>query len=104
MIEVNTIEEYEEAIKDGTVIVDCFATWCNPCLQILKILPRLEEKLPDWKIIKVDIDKLEEVKDRYMVRSVPTFIFFKDGQIKNQFSGVKPLADIEKLALAIDEN
>lgn len=104
MLQVDTPEEYVNAIKEGKVLVKVGATWCQPCLQMDKILPRLEEKIPTWKIIKVDFDTFPQLKDEYGFRSVPTFLFFKDGQIKNQFSGVKPLADIEKMALALDEN
>lgn len=100
MIEAETVEHFFEAVRANEVtVVDFYATWCNPCQQILKILPRLQEGLSDRAgVIKVDIDKLKPIKEMYKVTKVPTFIFFKNSQEVGREEGVRPLRQIQDRA------
>lgn len=103
MIEITSLAELNDVLADPTrlVILDCFASWCAPCLQIMRLLPRLEESVADIAVIaKVEAD-VTEVFDLYNVKSVPTFIFFKDGVEVERFVGVKPIRDIEAMAQMI---
>lgn len=83
------------------VVVDFFATWCGPCKFIAPKLVELQEKYADKVvIIKVDIEKNLELVDHYRIQSMPTFMFFKELENVDQFSG----ADAEKLVEVIEKH
>lgn len=90
---------FKEIVKaDVPVLVDFFATWCGPCQTMHPILESLHEKMGDKvKIIKIDIDKNEALSTSLNVRSVPTLMVFKDGELKWRASGVHTAGDLEKI-------
>ena len=62
-------------------LVDFFATWCGPCRMQGPVLEHVKSKAGDQaNVIKIDIDKNQELAARYNVRSVPTLIIFKNGE------------------------
>ena len=65
-----------ELVKEGLHLVDFYAEWCGPCKMLTPVLESVEDKI---NIIKVDIDKFEELAFEYRIMSVPTLVFFKDG-------------------------
>ena len=77
MIYLDKEENFDDLIKEGTVIVDFYATWCGPCKMLEGELENIEDKI---KIVKVDIDKFQKLTMNYRIMSVPTMIFFKDGE------------------------
>lgn len=81
-------EDFNELIKNGISLVDFYAEWCGPC----KMLgPELEDISNNgFKIIKVDVDKHEELARKYGIMSVPTMIIFKDMEMKNRLVGFMP--------------
>jgi len=87
-----TGQSFEEFVKGTSVaVVDFSATWCGPC-QMLK--PTIEalaaENAGKVNIGKVDVDNDNELAARFGVNSVPTLIFFKDGEQKDSILGVAP--------------
>lgn len=85
-----TDETFDDAVKEGTALVDFYATWCGPCKQISPILEDIAEENPgETKIIKVDIDENSELVKRYRVMSVPTLILLRDGEVVNKVAGVR---------------
>jgi thioredoxin 1 len=71
------------------VIVDFWATWCPPCRMIAPFLEQIADEY-DGKaaVCKVDVDLNHAVAQKYNVRSIPTLLFLKDGQIIDQVVGV----------------
>lgn len=93
------MENFEDIINsDKPVLVDFFATWCGPCKMMHPVLDDLHAKIGDKvRIIKVDIDKNEQLAAAYNVRSVPTLMVFKGGQLKWRESGVMQVAALEQV-------
>lgn len=75
-------EQFDKVLQQNSLVaVDFFATWCGPCQMFANTFEKLSEDFNGkLKFIKIDIDKNEDVADSYNVKSVPTFILFKDGK------------------------
>ena len=80
LLHINKVEEFENAIKEGTVLVDFFATWCGPCKMLSPLLEEVAQENPDLTILKIDVDEVGQLAARYGVQAIPTLILFKNGQ------------------------
>ena len=67
--------------SDVPVIVDFNATWCGPCRMLAPIMEELSEENQSIKFAKLDVDEVSQVASRYMIASIPTLLFFKDGTL-----------------------
>lgn len=78
------------------VLVDFYADWCAPCKQVAPVLSQLKSELGDKvKIIKINVDKNHDISMRYGVRSIPTLIIFKNGEIKWSGMGARPVQELK---------
>lgn len=73
---------FQELIQsEKPVLVDFFATWCGPCQQLGPILKEVKDELGDnVSILKIDVDKNQQLAVQYQVRGVPTMLLFKNGE------------------------
>lgn len=75
--------------SEKPILVDFFATWCGPCKMLSPILKEVKDQLGEQiSIIKIDVDKNQQVAAQYQVRGVPTMILFQNGKQLWRQSGV----------------
>lgn len=93
------MEKFNEIINSGQlVLVDFFATWCGPCKQMHPVLEQLKSEMGDTvRILKLDVEKNEELAYKYRIQSVPTLMLFRNGEILWRESGAQPLAVLKSL-------
>lgn len=93
------MNDFNELIKDQKpTLVDFFATWCGPCKMQGPILEQVKATLGDSvNIVKIDVDKNEELSMRYRIQSVPTLIMFKSGEQVWRGSGVHQAQQLEEI-------
>lgn len=83
-----------ELIGSGLHLVDFYAQWCGPCKMMAGELEKLEDKI---NIIKVDIDKFQELTSEYRIMSVPTLIIFKDGKKEEEIIGFHTYEELNEI-------
>ena len=74
----------------GITIVDFWADWCGPCRMIAPILEEVDREISDVTVMKVNVDKEPALADRFSINAIPTLVFFKDGQLIKQKTGLYP--------------
>jgi len=86
-VELNS-SNFDSTIASGVTLVDFWAPWCGPCRMIAPIIEELAEDF-DGKatIAKVNTDEEQDIAIKYGIRSIPTLLFFKDGEMVDQMIG-----------------
>lgn len=85
---------------DKPVLVDFFATWCNPCKMFAPVLDEFAEEHDDIEAAKVDVDQNGDIARRYGIMSIPTVILFKNGEPVKKNVG---FMDIDALEEFVEE-
>lgn len=82
---------FDTEIGSGAILVDFWAPWCGPCLAIAPVLEELAaENSGRLKVAKVNVDDSPELAARYRVTGIPTLILFKNGEVAERLTGVRP--------------
>jgi thioredoxin 1 len=95
-----TDDTFESEVEkhSGLAVVDFWATWCAPCRMIAPILDQLAtEYSGKAKVTKLDVDTNIRTASRFNVRSIPTILFFKNGQLVDQIVGAVPKPRLEEV-------
>ena len=80
---------------DKPVIVDFWAEWCGPCKMIAPLLDEIaREKAGLLKVAKVNVDENQSLSLKYNIRAIPALLFFKNGQLRDQVTGVASKKDL----------
>lgn len=98
-MEIITSEQFEEKVLKNKkfVIVDFFANWCGPCKMLMPVLEEIDQEFDQVDIVKVNIDQDEELAKKFGVLSIPTLIFFSNGEELEKTIGYRQKSQIEEI-------
>lgn len=86
---------YDVVAGNQLVLVDFFATWCQPCKMMRPILKQVKDVLGNRiRIIKIDVDTHSALASKYQIQSVPTLMLFHKGEVLWRTSGVMQKAEL----------
>ena len=92
MAKIATNTSFDELLQsEKLVIVDFWATWCGPCRMLSPLLDEVEAEMEDKvEVVKVNVDDADEIAMRFRIMSIPTLLFFKNGEMVDRSVGAIP--------------
>jgi len=94
----NSNWEKEVLQSSDLVMVDFWAVWCGPCQMVAPIVEELaNEYSGKLKVMKLNTDEAPEVAGKYQIMSIPTILFFKDGQTVEKIVGARPKPQFKQI-------
>ncbi len=83
-----TTNNFDDTIKKGVVLVDYWAPWCGPCRMLGPTIEDIASTAEGFSVGKLNVDENPEIAEKYDIRSIPTVIIFKDGQVAHMSVGL----------------
>ena len=96
-VDVSTVPAFDALIARSPVpvVVDFWAPWCGPCRMMAPEVEKVAQTLAGRALVtKVDTEALPELGERFLIRSIPTLMVFRDGKAVSREAGARPAADI----------
>ena len=98
VIEVTSSNFNEEVINSSVpVLIDFYADWCGPCRILSPIVEEVSSQYEDVKFVKIDIDSNQDIANDYMITSIPTLVYIKNGEEQNRVLGAVDKDTVETL-------
>ncbi|MHB8898000.1 MAG: thioredoxin [Thermoguttaceae bacterium] len=98
MLHASTADFDEQVLRSNVpVLVDFYASWCGPCKKVAPTLEDIARESPQAKVVKVDIDESPDLAARYGVKSIPTLMVFKHGQMVTKRQGIVTKARLQTM-------
>jgi len=89
-------ESFDEFINGNEIaVVDCWAAWCGPCRMLSPIIEELSKENDKVAFGKLNVDENRATPMKFGIMSIPTLLYFKDGQLVDKSIGALPKAAIE---------
>lgn len=102
IMSINVLSEsnFDSIVGTKPALIDFSATWCGPCKKVAPIIEEIANENPDFFVGTIDVDMQPMLAARFQVRSIPTVLLLKDGNVVKQFVGAQSKETYQK---AIDE-
>jgi len=99
---IETEKEFDSVLSANDVVfVDFYADWCGPCKMVGPVVEQIASEMTDVTFIKVNVDDLPELAERYGIMSIPNMIIFKKSEAASSIVGFQPKASIERAILSV---
>lgn len=91
-----TKDNFDEEVlhSEKTVLVDFWASWCAPCRMLSPVVDEIAQESADVKVCKANVDEEQELAQQFGVKSIPTLLVFKNGEVVKTSVGVQTKAAI----------
>ena len=87
---------------DRPVLIDFYADWCGPCKMFAPQLERFKNEMGNKvRVVKIDVDRNQELAGKLGVQSIPTVMIFQRGELKYREAGVRPLPELKRQVEAL---
>ncbi len=97
LIHLEKNQNLADLVKEGTVLVDFFATWCGPCKMLAPELEEYASQNENVTVIKIDVDEHQMEASKFNIRAVPTLLVFKNGALVKESSGYRDVDGLKDL-------
>jgi len=91
---IESVKEFDEAMKKDKVLVDFYADWCGPCKMISPILEEVEKE-ENIEVVKVNVDDLQDLAKQFGVMTIPNLKLFEKGMLKNENVGLMSKEEVK---------
>ena len=101
---INNTQEFDQLVEQGNIVIaDFYADWCGPCQALLPTLDKLAKDFEGRAdVVKINVDKQQELAARFGIRSIPTLIYFQNRKIVDQVVGAQTKAELEGKIVALE--
>ena len=97
MVTEVTDESFESFVKENKhAVIDCWAAWCGPCRMLSPVIEQLAQERGAVAFGKLNVDQNRSIPMKYGVMSIPTLLYFKDGQLVDKTIGAYPKPALEE--------